>query len=244
MASIRVHTTQNVTLEYQVASLGDRIVATIIDNLVFVAWAAVVALVVFKLLPLPETVAAWTMGILVGVPYVFYNLASEIFLNGQSIGKKARDIRVVRLDGTAPRVGDYFLRWLLRVVDMFFYGVVAMVTIAANGKGQRLGDLAAGTSVISLKARPVALPDAASLVTPVGYQPVFAQAANLTDHDATLLHQLLDRALKNDNYELLHETAVKIKGLLAIHTDLDDAAFLRTVLRDHAHLLYEGDIVR
>lgn len=240
MSSIRVHTTQNVSLEYPVASIGDRIVAALIDYLVIIAWAALVGVVVFKLLPLPEEVAAWTMGLLVGIPYVFYNLASEILLNGQSIGKKARDIKVIRLDGTSPRVGDYFLRWLLRIIDTSFYGVVAMVTIAANGKGQRVGDIAAGTSVISLKARPTQLPDLSQLATPVAYQPVFPQAATLTDHDVSLTYQLLTQSLQQGNYQLLHETALKIKSLLAVQTDLDDESFLRTVLRDHGHLVSQA----
>jgi len=244
MATIRVHTTQNVTLEYQVASIGNRIVATIIDNLIIVAWVIVVGLVVFKLLNLRDEAGAWTMGILCGIPYIFYNLASEILLNGQSIGKKAQNLRVVRLDGTAPRVGDYFLRWLLRIVDMQLSGAVAMVTIAANGKGQRLGDLAAGTSVVNLRAQAAALPDPATLAPPVGYQPVFSQASSLSDHDISLLNQLLDRATRMNNYDLLRETADKIKALLGLHTDLDDAAFLRTILRDHYYLVHEEPALR
>ncbi|NML67764.1 RDD family protein [Hymenobacter sp. RP-2-7] len=254
MASIRVHTTQNVTLEYQVASIGDRIVATLIDSLVQIAYVAVWVGIFYWIGASSGRAArhsdwhwgdAGTIGaalvlFLIAAPYLFYNLLCEIFLNGQSIGKKARHLRVVRLDGTAPRVGDYFLRWLLRFVDMFFYGAVAMITIAANGRGQRLGDLAAGTSVINLRAQPAPVPSAASLAPPAGYQPVFPQAANLADHDAALLHRLLARPLTPATATLLHEAALKTKDLLRIHTDLDDAAFLHTVLRDHAHLTHEA----
>jgi uncharacterized RDD family membrane protein YckC len=254
MATIRVHTTQNVTIEYRVASIGDRIVATIIDSLVQVAYLAVCMGLFFWIMGGLhgnwERHASWHLGepvnvllvlvaVIVAIPYLFYNLLSEIFLNGQSIGKKARHIRVVRLDGTAPRVGDYFLRWLLRFVDMFFYGAVAMITIAANGRGQRLGDLAAGTSVINLREQPASLPTA-GLTHPVGYQPVFAQAANLSDQDAALLRRLLARPYSPSTSTLLHEAATKTKALLHIQTDLDDEAFLHTVLRDHAYLAYEA----
>lgn len=255
MASIRVHTTQNVTLEYPVASLGDRIVATLIDNLVLLAYLAVWAGIFFWIASRaggsqatrttwswhdPSALLVAFILFLIASPLIFYNLVSEIFFNGQTIGKKARHIRVIRLDGTAPRVGDYFLRWLLRFIDMAFYGAVAMVTIAANGRGQRLGDMAAGTSVISLRAQPAPLPTAAHLAPPVGYQPVFPQAASLADHDAALLRRLLARPFTPATATLLHEAALKTKDLLRIHTDLDDAAFLHTVLRDHTHLTHEA----
>ncbi len=246
MATIRVHTTQNVTIEYEAASLGNRIVAAIIDNLILVAWIAAVAGLSVWIFgdSIGERMAViWVLGFIIGIPYVFYNLACEVLFNGQSLGKKAMQLRVMRLDGTAPRLGDYVLRWLLRLVDTNLPGVgplVAVIVIAASGKGQRLGDMAAGTTIISLKPRPGQFQNLASQLMPEGYQPVFPQAADLTDHDVALLRQLLSRSLQNDNYVLLNETAVKIKNLLHIESDLSDEAFLRTILRDHAHMVAVG----
>jgi len=243
MPTIRVHTTQNVTIEYEAASLGNRIVAAILDNLILFAWiAVVVGLTIWIVGDSFNTHPAiiWMLGLVVGLPYVFYNLACEVLLNGQSLGKKAMDLRVMRLDGTAPRLGDYFLRWLLRLVDTSLPGIgplVGIIVIAAGGKGQRLGDMAAGTTVISLKARSGSLQQLTTPLMPEGYQPVFPQAIELTDHDVALLRQLLNRSLQNDNYVLLNETAVKIKTLLHVESDLSDEAFLQTVLRDHAYLV-------
>ena len=62
----------------------------------------------------------------------------------------------MRLDGTRPGLGDYVLRWLLRPIEViaFTSGVrQPCITILLNGKGQRLGDLAAGTTVVSLLRR-------------------------------------------------------------------------------------------
>ena len=243
MPTIRVHTTQNDTIEYEAGGLGRRIVAAILDNLIIFAWAAAVFGITFWIVgdSFKESyVILWVMGLLVGIPYVFYHLACEALLNGQSLGKKAMDLRVMRLDGTPPRLGDYFLRWLLRLVDTSLPGIgplVGIIVIAAGGKGQRLGDMAAGTTVISLKARSGSLQQLTTPLMPEGYQPVFPQAIELTDHDVALLRQLLNRSLQNDNYVLLNETAVKIKALLHIESDLSDEAFLRTVLRDHAYLV-------
>ncbi|MFD2721686.1 RDD family protein [Hymenobacter monticola] len=235
MATIRVHTAQNVSLEYEVASLGDRIVAAILDNLVLGAWA-IACVLIFAAMGLKGGTATASMGLLIGVPYVFYHLVCEVFFNGQSIGKQARDIRVMRLDGTAPSVGDYLLRWLLRIVDTgLFGGLVAIITIAANGRGQRLGDMAAGTTVV--KVRPQATSPLAPGLSPIeGYQPVFPQAALLADHDVALIRQLMQQAKARDNYEVLNEIANKVKEITGIRTDLPDGPFLQTVLRDHAHL--------
>jgi len=243
MPTIRVHTTQNVTIEYEAASLGSRIVAAILDNLLLIAWVGVIMGLTFWILGdslANSPVVIWLLGLVVGVPYVFYNLACEVLLNGQSLGKKAMNLRVVRLDGTAPRLGDYFLRWLLRIVDTSLPGLgplVGIIVIAAGGKGQRLGDMAAGTTVISLKPRSGSLQQLATPLMPEGYQPVFPQAADLTDHDAALLRQLLNRSLQHDNYVLLNETANKIKNLLHVESNLSDEVFLRTVLRDHTYLI-------
>ncbi|MDO7847109.1 RDD family protein [Hymenobacter sp. M29] len=235
MATVRVHTAQNVSLEYEVASLGDRIVAAILDYLVLGAWVFACGLISSGL-SLNGNVSTLVMGLLAGVPFVFYDLICEVFFNGQSIGKRARDIRVMRLDGTAPSVGDYLLRWLLRIVDITMAsGLVAIITIAANGRGQRLGDLAAGTTVV--KVRPQATSPLAPGLSPVvGYQPVFPQAALLADHDVALVRQLVQQASARGNYEVLNEVANKVKEITGIRTDLQDGPFLQTVLRDHAHL--------
>ena len=247
MPSIRVHTAQNVTLEYEIASLGDRIVATIIDYAILIAWAMLCAM----LLVLPMISSGRTSGTGLGplvilvaflayAPLIFYNLVCEVFFNGQSIGKKARNIKVMRLDGTAPSIGDYLLRWLLCIIDFQMGGLVAIISIAATQRGQRLGDLAAGTTVV--KVRPNAGFDAtlAGLSSIVGYQVVFPQVAVLADHDVALVRQLLQQASSRGNYEVLNQIANKVKTLTGIQTDLQDEPFLKTVLRDYAHLAQQG----
>ena len=74
----------------------------------------------------------------------------------------------------------------------------------------------------------------------MGYQPVFAQAAALSDHDVALIRKLLFHGTKQGNYVLLNEVANKVKAITGIQTDLQDGPFLETVLRDHAHLAMNG----
>jgi uncharacterized RDD family membrane protein YckC len=240
MSTIRVQTTQNVSLEYEVASVGDRVVAAIIDYLVLLAWIVACGLLVALTMgSLGQASPALVVIIIVAaVPVVFYHLMCEVFLNGQSLGKKARHIKVMRLDGTQPQLGDYLLRWLLRLIDMslpMLGPLVALITILANGRGQRLGDMAAGTTVVSTRPRQAA-GALAPLVTPADYVVVFPQADQLADHDVATIRQLLQKGLEHDNQLLLHEVANKVKTLTGIYTELPDEAFLRTVIRDHAHL--------
>jgi uncharacterized RDD family membrane protein YckC len=249
MATLRIHTTQNVTLQYEVASVGDRIVATLLDYLVLLAYGVLLMVLVraagesdHKAINYsdPAELVGVAIAALMLSPFVCYFLVCEIFFNGQTLGKRARHLRVMRLDGTPPRLGDYFLRWLLRPVEIIStVGGLATIVVLLNGRGQRLGDLLAGTTVLNLQPRNRPLLVAEDAV-PDGYQPVFERASQLSDHDVALLRQLLSRALQQGNFLLLHETALKIKQLLGVHTDLGDEAFLRTVLRDHTYLMAQA----
>ena len=239
MSTIRIQTTQNVTLEYEIASVGERIVATLIDYGLYVVWFIGWNMLnnAYNLAP-PGRAGQ----VIMFLPTTFYMLACEVFFNGQSLGKKARHLRVVRLDGTRAGLGDYLLRWLLRPLEILMtLGVAAFITMLLNGRGQRLGDMAAGTGVISLKPRATARSPLAAEATLIeGYQPVFGQAVALTDHDVALVRQLLYHSSRQQNRLLLNEVANKVKAVTGIRTDLPDLPFLQTVLRDHAHLVAVG----
>jgi uncharacterized RDD family membrane protein YckC len=57
-------------------------------------------------------------------------------------------LRIAGIHGNEPRLRDYCLRWLLRVVDGMFFGLVGAVLIAFTPRRQRLGDLVARTVVV------------------------------------------------------------------------------------------------
>src|SRR5689334_17683342 len=106
MQTIRVQTTQNVFIHYPVASVGDRILAFIIDRIILIIYTvAIVAWMINFNVEVP-----WLWIILLGFPWVFYHLVFEIFMNGQTPGKRVMSIQVVRMDGTSPSVGNYILR--------------------------------------------------------------------------------------------------------------------------------------
>jgi hypothetical protein len=170
--------------------------------------------------------------IIYGIPWTFYHLISEVLMDGQSLGKRARNIKVARLDGGQPGIGNYLLRWMLRMVDMFF--MVGAVVILFNGKGQRLGDIAAGTTVISLKQR-FTLEDTLLADVPEGHQVVFQEAARITDAQARLIKEVLGNTSAARPVALV-KLATRIQDDLALGNQPDPEKFLRTLLTDHLFL--------
>ena len=238
MEKITVRTTQHVTVDYELASVGDRILATLIDWLVMGAFSFVLTMIMaFAIGGFGGNNNPWFIVpfSLLFLPILFYHLISEIWMNGQSIGKKARDIKVIKMDGTSPSVGDYLLRWILRLIDISIcYGLVAIVAIAAGGKGQRLGDMAAGTTVVKLRRKAgVRAP-----VMPVAqdHQVTFPQVTYLSDEDIAMAKKLLYKAEQTGNFELLHALAQRIKDVTGITTHYSDQVFLQTVIADYTYL--------
>jgi uncharacterized RDD family membrane protein YckC len=233
MQTVRIQTAQNVFIEYQPASIGDRILAALIDYVTLYSYIILGAL----LLGAMEVNQVWIYIVVLGIPFLFYDLVLEITLDGQTIGKKARNIKVVKLDGTQPTIASYLLRWLIRPVDVFFSGAVAIIVISLNGKGQRLGDLAAGTSVVSLNRR-VGLSETILPQVQENYQPVYPQVMSLTDTDVALIKEALYVHKNSDSpdYRLLEMLANKIKTVLNVESNMPPMAFLHTILKDYTFL--------
>lgn len=235
MQTISVGTTQNVSIEHPVASVGDRILAYLIDVVVIIAYYILMALWVNLAIQSDGFLWAWI--VITVFPVMFYSLGCEIFMNGQSLGKKAMNIQVVRVDGTEPSVGNYIVRWLFRIIDIqLLSGAIAVLTIIINGRGQRLGDIAAGTTVIKLV--PSRRVDASSLfvTTADSYSPVFPQAQQLRSQDIEIIQRALSAEIQHGNERPVMAIAQKIKEVLNVETDMADAEFLHTVVRDYNHL--------
>ena len=148
MQSVSIQTAQNVNIRYEAASVGDRIVAFLLDAIIRILYAVGIT----QLFNWANLNISTAVLLIVFLPAILYYLWMEIFFNGQSIGKMTLGMKVVMLDGGQPPIGAYIIRFLLRVVDItLFSGGVAVIVIAISGKGQRLGDIAANTSVVKLQ---------------------------------------------------------------------------------------------
>src|SRR2546423_14572591 len=109
MRTIEITTTQNVTIEYQLAGVRDRIIAFIIDAVIM--WLSMVLLLMIMGVALPKELMQYMIYLAILPIFLFYSLASEIFGNGQSWGKKALGIKVVKINGSEAGVSDYLIRW-------------------------------------------------------------------------------------------------------------------------------------
>jgi uncharacterized membrane protein SpoIIM required for sporulation/uncharacterized RDD family membrane protein YckC len=157
----RIATPDSVELEFRLAGPGSRFLALAIDTAIGgVLYAALVALAIAAGLSLDgiEGRSTWAAGFLVFAFFLVrwgYYLFFEIRLRGQTPGKRALGIRVVREGGLPLGARHSLIRNLLRVVDSLPppLCIVGAVSILATRKGQRLGDLAAGTVVIRERFR-------------------------------------------------------------------------------------------
>lgn len=224
METVRIDTPQNVAIEYNVATIVERGFASVVDWAVMIGYAYIIWRIGMAAGGWPD----WVWGVLIGLPLLLYNLLFEILMDGGSFGKRAFRIKVARLDGGRPGLGHYLMRWVLRPVDMAAF--IGAVVILFNGKGQRLGDLAAGTTVISYKQR-VHLRDTLLVDLPEDHVPTYPEVVRLSDEHARLVKRVLaDTSTKRPF--VVHDLAVKVRDQLGITTEQQPEAFLRTVLAD------------
>ena len=233
MDAIRIETAQNVGVDHEVASLGERGLAWFFDRLILAAWLIGVFFLVslgdFGLVLIPW----WVTMVVALLPLMLYDFICEVTMNGQSIGKRARKIKVARLDGGRPTLGQYIMRQVLRPIDGFSY--LGAVVILVNGKGQRLGDLAAGTCVVSLRKR-TSLNDTLLVEVEPTHVPLYPEAVRLTDAQAQLIKEVLYGNRGDNRSHILLQAAEKVQVILNVRTDQRPQDFLIRVLKDYVTL--------
>ncbi len=230
MQTVRVRTTQNVFIDYPVASVGDRILGYLIDRIILILYTVAIIAAMVSL----EADMGYLWIIVLAFPWMFYNLLFEIFMDGQSPGKQVMKTKVVRLNGTPPSIGDYLLRWVFGFIDYYFLsGAIAVVFVAMGGKGQRLGDLVAGTSVVKLIEQEEITGKQVFVTPDESHVPTFTQVTQLKETDIELIQRALEVNRDLGNIQPVMIATDKIKALLGIQTDLPPVKFLYTVIKDY-----------
>lgn len=231
--SISVHTAQNVAVDYAPAGLLERILATAIDYCVLVGVGVPLSQLAFYLYDLAG--ATWGFYI-VYIPLVAYHLICEAAFHGQSLGKLAMRLRVARLDGGRLTFWHCFLRWVFRLVDITLLGgSVAIIAIICSRRSQRLGDMAAGTTVIR-RPRLAAASLADPYDPPADHEVVFPQAALLSDADLRVIREVLAEVKHRGDYSLLPPLVTRLKAITGITSSLPNLQFAETLLCDAIHL--------
>ncbi|NQX42176.1 Uncharacterized membrane protein YckC, RDD family [Pedobacter steynii] len=240
METIKVNTSQHVDIDYPVAGLGERIAARLIDLAAF--FGVYILVMVFGLLAGPETVLT-VLIIALAAFYVFYNLICEVFMNGQSLGKRLMKIKVISIDGAQASIGQYFIRWLFRLVDFALTAQIGgLIAVAVSENKQRIGDMVAGTTLIKTVPR-TNLEHIAFHPTEEEYTPVFKNADLLTDHDIELMHEVVLTYYKTSNADLIYNMSAKVAEhlSLSIPQGMNELNFLTTVIKDYNHLTSQSD---
>lgn len=149
---ISILSPEKALITYRVASLGSRIGAQITDLVIALVTLTVLSLLFAMVLSWIDIgLANGVSAILMSLGFFAYFILQEGLWNGQTVGKRAANIRVQMADGTPITFAGALGRNLLRPADFFpvlyFVGIIAVFT---NEKSQRLGDLVAGTMVVSI----------------------------------------------------------------------------------------------
>ena len=245
MTEIGVETTQHVQLNYTPAGLGERILAYVLDAIVLgVYWFFLIMMGMLASDGSVESASdppgeefVWLFMLIILLPVMLYHLIMEIVWNGFTVGKWVVGIRVVKLDGTRPSIINYLIRWMIRLFEVTLtQGGLALITILINGKGQRLGDIAAKTCVIKVKKK-TKLSDTMLHQVEEEYDAIFPQVMDLKDEDVSIINEVLKSRYDYDYARwiiMVAKTRKLIQDKLGIlSSDMNDVQFLQQIVKDY-----------
>jgi uncharacterized RDD family membrane protein YckC len=231
-AEYRVLTPERVALQYDIAGIGSRGAAAMVDTLI----QAIALTVVFAALSGGTAVLGVSLSLGRGTATLFLGLVAlaifvitsgyfmlwEIVWNGQTPGKRLVGVRVIRENGYPIRPVDAVIRNLVRIVDWLplFYGV-GMLSMLLNPQSRRLGDFASGTIVVRERSSSIPLSATAS---PRGY--------GLSAADATLVRDFLMRRSTMDarvRADLARRIATAIAQRYALRLEDEPETFLEVL---------------
>ncbi|MBC7652532.1 MAG: RDD family protein, partial [Deinococcales bacterium] len=198
MSNISIVTPQNIELEYELGSIGDRIVAGLIDFAIIIAYCIVAGIMLaFANVSGNTQVVVSTI---IFLPVMFYSLLSELLMHGQTVGKRVINIKVISLTGNQPNFSQYLIRWLFRLIDIWLSSyLLAIIIIAISEKRQRLGDIVANTTLIKTIARASIQQTIYVPIVENNYKVTYPEVINLKDTDIQLIKEILLNIQKSSN---------------------------------------------
>lgn len=228
MAESTIITGQFVRISQTPASIGERLLALVIDYFLIVIYVYSTATLLTEL-RLPSGFTLIFFLCVIYLPILGYSFLCETFNHGQSFGKRIMNIRVVKADGTTPSISSYLLRWLLFPIDGPITGGLGILVVLLTKNSQRMGDLAAGTMVIKEKNYRkihVSLDEFDYLTK--DYHPVYPQSADLSLEQVNVITRTLQSSEKDRPRRILL-LAQKVQELLSITPrDNNQEKFLQT----------------
>ena len=240
--NIDVRTPESIALTYELAGLGSRFLAVTIDMILQVVLLVLLIgglTLAASRIPAPAKHAVASsaekfgeaLGIAILAAVVFliffgYFILFEALWNGQTPGKKALGIRVVRDGGYPIDFTASLVRNLIRVGELAI-GSYALSAIAMllSPENKRLGDIAAGTIVVRDARLPV--PSFREDARP---EPVYGATRYLSGDERSLIKRFLDRRAALSplrRQQLAGQLAARVRDRVPAELQrLDDEALL------------------
>jgi uncharacterized RDD family membrane protein YckC len=140
MAVIKIPTSFNIDLEFEIPEFYRRMLALFMDMLIeflYLRFAFIMLEEIAYSLSSDDDAghALWALSLLFLLPVLLYHLVLEITMNGQSFGKKIMKLRVVNENGGRPSVSQFIIRWLLRLSDVWIV-LILLILITDPGFGR------------------------------------------------------------------------------------------------------------
>lgn len=241
MSQIAINTSQNVNINFTIAGVGERMLAFIIDLLIRIAYVVIILYLFFNIFDLGyllNGLDGWSIRavyLVLTFPVYIYPLVLESLMEGQTPGKKLMKIKVVKIDGYQASFADYMIRWVFRIVDVSFAGVIGLISMIVSKNNQRLGDIASGTAVISLKNN-INISHTILENIHENYIPSFPQVIALSDNDMRIIKDNYTKALKADDRQIINKLSDKIKSILKLEIDptkMTERQFIGVIIKDY-----------
>ncbi len=245
---IPVSTPESLEFSHEPAGVGSRFVASTIDSVLQVG--VMLGLILMAGLWSFSSLSTWTAAVTVFLIFLVfwgYHIFFEMLWNGQTPGKRAVGIRVLKDGGYPIGFLDSAVRNLLRPIDFlpFYYGTGAIVALC-NSRGKRIGDFAAGTIVV--KERRVEMPRSLSSTSLESQEDMVIGGQRLTnvyelsEAEFDVVRQFMVRRhtiQKNARSALARKIARPLMGKLGLRPELiigREEEFLEKIARAYSRL--------
>jgi uncharacterized RDD family membrane protein YckC len=248
MLLVKLDTGFNIEVDFAIIPFHKRFIAWCIDLIILSVFYYAVRAIMENIFGSGWGTKLW-LRVPLSLPFLLYHPVCEIFMNGQSFGKKIMRIRVISADGGHPSISQYLIRWTFRMVDFpiwilylvetgmwpwwcFVLLFSGLACVLLSPHSQRIGDLVAGTILIDTRAS-TSWEDTVFTELEENYQPRFPEVMKLSDKDINTLKSIIETVKKKRDFDLSLRIGERIRSKLQINSDQDSLDFLETLLKDY-----------
>lgn len=235
MKTVEISTSQNVIVQYELGSTISRAVAFVIDLVIIILAAMLLTTA------LDFVVRGSFFSTYLWLPFCFYTLLFESLNKGRTPGKMLMKLRVMRIDGKEMQFTDYFMRWMMRIIDLYgTVGGLAVFSSLSSDKNQRMGDFLSNTVVVNIKKYDrLKLNHMLKFDSLSDYKVRFPQVVAFEESEMLLVKEVLKRykAYPNKAHQMaLNSTCQVVSQRMKIDAPDNELAFLNTLIKDYVVL--------